>query len=334
MAILRHIRIPSIAPHFPPYALAVELQSHLQKRLLEYKASVALLGPSALKPPAPPPTLISFTPAPTYTLGRRQNGPLSAAEHDRLRAPLTVQYTSPGTNKPQRRNYEPDVVNAPRGGLATYHGPGQVVFWPVIDLHSQYHRQFTVHKYACLLEKTTIAALARVTKDGLGGGIEGFTTTNPGVWVKHVPAGIRNTYPMTTGSYAEERKIAALGVHLRRHVTALGVAVNVNMPVVGPEETNPWSRIVACGLEDKSVTNIVAELYGNKGSDAEPYSQARETLQNQLSLAWADEFEERLGAQVQSTRYEDPDTEAMILAIEQRARESSAGHGLDAGHCI
>lgn len=78
------------------------------------------------------------------------------------------------------------------------------------------------------------------------------------------------------------RKIAALGIHLRRHVSSLGAAVNLDMPIVrgggntlapqnGPEEEgeriNPWARFVACGLEGKGVTCVEEELRaaGGKG---------------------------------------------------------------------
>lgn len=338
-SLLHHIRIPSHAPRFPTYALAVEIQSHLQKRLLEYKAAASLSSPSSPRPPAPPPVLVSFTPAPTYTLGRRQSSPLSPAEEERLRAPLRLLYTDPSRpdGESHWRSYGPEVVNAPRGGLATYHGPGQVVFWPVIDLHSPYHRHFTVRDYACLLEKTTIAALARVTgrEGGSDGEITGFTTENPGVWVRHSSRGLRSVDSSLTESsaqpYAEERKIAALGVHLRRHVTGLGVAVNVSMPVSGPEETNPWSRITACGLEDKGVTNMVTELFGTRPGE-QPGPDAGYQLQDELRKAWADEFEERLGATSEAGEYKDRETEAMILALEEQAKGAGVRCEWNSGH--
>lgn len=318
MMLLHHIRLPSAAPGFPSYKRVAELQTYLQRRLLEHKAAVAAANPRTRSPslPAPPPTLISFTPAPTYTLGRRQHAaPLSPAEEQRLRAPLRVRVSE--AQPP--RSYAPEVVNAPRGGLATYHGPGQLVFWPVIDLHSPHYRHFTVRDYACLLEKTTKAALALVTKRR-SAEIQGFTTSNPGVWVRHSPTGLLNTADgAPTGAEAEERKIAALGVHLRRHVTGLGVAINVNMPVSGPEESNPWSRIVACGLEDKGVTNVMTELYGASHDNEEhSYSSTGEQLQDELRQAWAEVFEERLRANSESLpEYKDPVLDKMISSFKQ-----------------
>ncbi|KAF7535740.1 hypothetical protein G7054_g5124 [Neopestalotiopsis clavispora] len=348
MTLLQHIRIPSTVPRFPTYALAVELQTHLQRRLLEHKAALgASSSPSSASSSssttssiAPPPSLISFTPAPTYTLGRRQVGPLAPAEAQRLRAPLRVGSSSSSQSQSQsssQRYYAPEVVSAPRGGLATYHGPGQLVFWPVIDLHSPYHRHFTVRDYACLLEKTTIAALARVTKGGGKGAaagveVKGFTTDNPGVWVRH---NHNASAAAASGVGGEDRKIAALGVHLRRHVTGLGVAVNVHMPVQGPEEINPWSRIVACGLEDKGVTNLVTELYGVNGDEEEQnsYTSAGQQLEDELRQAWADEFTERLCLKTDSPAgyTEDAALSALISSFEKHAQGLDSGHSFNAG---
>ncbi|KAI2604879.1 uncharacterized protein GGS25DRAFT_524374 [Hypoxylon fragiforme] len=269
---LRHIAIPSCSRSrtsllYPTYALATRVQSKLQQGLLAWKAGAS--DPhhqhhpqQHLRSTPPLPTLLSFTPAPTYTLGRRQTEPLSEPEVARLRAPLTVYSTDTTT-----RAFVPELLHAPRGGLTTYHGPGQVVLWPVIDLRSPLHTHFTVRDYTCLLEKTTIATLGRLYQ------ITGFTTSNPGVWVR------------ADGDGREERKISALGVHLRRHVTGLGVAINFGMPVTGPESVNPWARIVACGLGDKTVTSVAAHL------DLSPLTVRAEDI----ALAWADEFATRLG---------------------------------------
>ncbi|OTA97557.1 hypothetical protein M434DRAFT_48274, partial [Hypoxylon sp. CO27-5] len=212
--------------------------------------------------PPPPPTLISFTPAPTYTLGRRQTEPLSANELARLRAPLCV----------DAYVFTPEVLHAPRGGLTTYHGPGQVVLWPVIDLRSPLHEHFSVRDYVCLLEKTTIATLRELYN------INGFTTSNPGVWV-------REKTEADQGGEEEEKKIAALGVHLRRHITGLGVAINFGMPVDGPEFVNPWARIVACGLGEKGVTTVAKHL-----DDPVRVRNAGE----EIASMWAAQFASRL----------------------------------------
>ncbi|CAJ2504416.1 Uu.00g118100.m01.CDS01 [Anthostomella pinea] len=285
---LRHIRLlPSLNqsaashPSYPSYALATRIQTQLQLDLLSWKAQ-----PPSTRGPPPPPTLLSFTPAPTYTFGRRQTEPLAAAELERLRAPLrTGEWrggrggAGAGGNNEGAPWFTPITTHAPRGGLTTYHGPGQVVFWPVIDLRAPTYAPLTVRDYACLLEKTTIATLGRRPW-----GLRGFTTGNPGVWVRHGES--RAEWNTTKENENDERKIAALGVHLRRHVTSLGVAINVNVPVTGPEDANPWARIVACGLGDKGVTSIAHEL-----RDYEQHALSEETLARQ----WAAEFAQHLG---------------------------------------
>ncbi|KAI0008175.1 hypothetical protein F4779DRAFT_460943 [Xylariaceae sp. FL0662B] len=299
---LRHIALPSwplqSPPRFPSYALATRVQSKLQQDLLAWKAASASATASSTspRPAAPLPTLLSFTPSPTYTLGRRQTAPLTAAEVARLQAPLQLAYpgcpaaTTPTTTSTTINGSSssssgsgfaltPCIARAPRGGLATYHGPGQVVLWPVVDLRSPYHAHFSVRDYACLLERTTIAALARF-------GIAGFTTANPGVWVRS---------PSSPSSSAGERKIAALGVHLRRHVTGLGVAVNWGMPVAGPDDVNPWGRIDACGLGDKGVTSVAEEV-----EEEVEERGARESMPRygeMIASLWASEFASRLKLQ-------------------------------------
>ncbi|KAK7915027.1 octanoyltransferase [Apiospora marii] len=290
---LQHIHIPGFTNRLPSYALAVAIQSKLQQRLLDYKAAVAAAateGDARPLPPPPPPTILSFTPAPTYTLGRRQTTPLSPDEaallqgrldiywhkhyktHKRLNIGDEANQISEGRTADHGHNHAcfyPAIHNAPRGGLTTYHGPGQVVFWPVLDLKSPLHRHFSVRDYACLLEKTTIASIAEAASASLPSfppdavrqkQVQGFTTENPGVWVRRHWVDGDDEADGHPGPEGEERKIAALGVHLRRHVTGLGVAVNCSMPVRGVRAYNPWERIVACGLEGKRVTSLAYEL--------------------------------------------------------------------------
>jgi lipoyl(octanoyl) transferase len=124
-----------------------------------------------------------------------------------------------------------------------------------------------VRSYARLLESTTAATLRRFDAR-----LEGFTTDDPGVWVAQ-----------HSGDIA---KIAALGVHLRRHVSALGVAINVDMPGSedGDEIDNPWARFVPCGLEGKAVTSIAREV---KSVVPTP---------EQVASVWAEEFARGIGA--------------------------------------
>ncbi|KAJ4422372.1 hypothetical protein N0V82_002927, partial [Gnomoniopsis sp. IMI 355080] len=245
---LRHIHISSSSAsgRFPSYKTAAAVQELLRRRLLDFKDAEAVSS----HPRTPPqPTLISFTPQPTYTLGRRQASPssssssssssLSAAAIARLKAPLHIPSHSSKPlpalgNVPTQEEdttpapdghftFHPTVLTSPRGGLATYHGPGQVVLWPVMAINSPTpsslgYKPFTVRCYSRLLESTTIGLLRRLF------GLSAFTTDDPGVWVGDDDGGGRRGENV--------RKIAALGIHLRRHVSSLGAAVNLDMPIV------------------------------------------------------------------------------------------------------
>ncbi|KAL2181111.1 uncharacterized protein P884DRAFT_191775 [Thermothelomyces heterothallicus CBS 202.75] len=168
---LRHLHLPSIHPHYVPYSLASRVQEHLRRQHLDFKD-----GSSTAQPP---PALISFTPSPIFTLGRRQTAPPTPSEAARLTAPLHVPSPSPSPDGGGGgASFRPRLVHSPRGGLTTYHGPGQIVLWPVLDLRSPRHRNYTVKCYARLLESTTIATLRALF------GIRAFTTDDPGVWTK------------------------------------------------------------------------------------------------------------------------------------------------------
>lgn len=120
-----------------------------------------------------------------------------------------------------------------RGGDITYHGPGQLVAYPILDLD----QFFTdVHKYVRYLEEVVIKTIGDFGI--IGGRIKDFT----GVWVD-----IESAKP---------RKICAIGVHLSRWVTLHGLALNVNT------DLNYFDYIIPCGIqaEDKSVTSMEKEL--------------------------------------------------------------------------
>ncbi|KAI1343440.1 hypothetical protein F5Y15DRAFT_412228 [Xylariaceae sp. FL0016] len=335
---LRHISLPYHASNagYPTYALATAIQTKLQQDLLSWKARASS---SPHRDPAPPPTLLSFTPAPTYTLGRRQTAaPLAEAEIQRLRAPLEIPPTHDiDISSSRTRVFRPAVARAPRGGLATYHGPGQTVLWPVLDLHSDLHRRFSVRDYACLLEKTTIAALARW-------GLRAHTTDNPGVWVRTSRRGRHGTGVEGKGEVEVEekveRKIAALGVHLRRHVTGLGVAVNWRMDTNGAEGANPWARINACGLGpgERGTTSIWEELVGQGlglgadggGDGVRSELPERPVLTGgaapiSLDQLWAQEFARRLGV-----GYDVEAREEIGLEASHHAELQRSAPGLDA----
>ncbi len=121
---------------------------------------------------------------------------------------------------------EAEFVPVDRGGDITYHGPGQVVGYPIMDLD----RHFTdIHKYLRYLEEVLIRTLAQYELEA--GRAEGQT----GVWLKN-------------------RKIAAMGIRSSRWVTMHGFALNVST------DMDYFSHIVPCGIQDKHVTSLQREL--------------------------------------------------------------------------
>jgi lipoyl(octanoyl) transferase len=124
---------------------------------------------------------------------------------------------------------EVDVVETDRGGKSTFHGPGQLVCYPILDLN-RHGRD--LRRYCRDLEETAIRTLAAFEIEA--GRIDGLT----GVWLTAPP-----------------RKICSIGVHVSRWVTTHGYALNVDLD---PAPFTTW--ITACGLEDASFTTMAREL--------------------------------------------------------------------------
>jgi lipoyl(octanoyl) transferase len=118
-----------------------------------------------------------------------------------------------------------------RGGDITYHGPGQIVVYPVVDLENFFT---DIHRYMRLLEESVIQTL---NEFGIASGrIPGLT----GVWLE-------------PENHINARKICALGVKTSRWVTLHGLAFNVNT------DLHYFDYIVPCGIEDKTVTSLKKE---------------------------------------------------------------------------
>ncbi|MDG1279438.1 MAG: lipoyl(octanoyl) transferase LipB [Algoriphagus sp.] len=119
-----------------------------------------------------------------------------------------------------------------RGGDITYHGPGQLVGYPILDLDNFFT---DIHKYLRLLEESIILTLGEY---GITAGrIDGLT----GVWLDHI-------------AQINPRKICAMGVKSSRWVTMHGFAFNVN------SDLSYFGHIIPCGIDDKAVTSLEAEL--------------------------------------------------------------------------
>jgi lipoyl(octanoyl) transferase len=202
-----------------PYLEAWELQRSLGRQVLAGEI---------------PDTVLLLEHPPVITLGRR-------AEAGELHVPE-------GTVV--------EIVETDRGGKSTYHGPGQLVCYPILDLtrHGQ-----DVKRYCRDLEEALIRTIAALGVEATR--IEGLT----GIWLEHatrpeitrddagdslnlVPAHgrPRRSYPA---------KIASIGVHIAKWVTTHGYALNVDLD---PAPFTEW--ITACGLEDTAFTTAAREL--------------------------------------------------------------------------
>jgi lipoyl(octanoyl) transferase len=159
-----------------------------------------------------PDTVILLEHPPVVTVGRR-------TEHEReLHVPSDA---------------DVEIAETDRGGKSTFHGPGQLVCYPVLDLN---HHGKDVRKYVRDLEETLLRTLAAFGLDGRR--IEGLT----GVW-------------LPPGGGQGPRKIASIGVRVSRWVTTHGYALNVDLD---PAPFTEW--ITACGLEDAAFTTMAREL--------------------------------------------------------------------------
>ena len=178
--------------------------------VVEYREAHALQERvrAARQAGAIPDTLLLLEHPPVYTRGRRsQEGELGMGE---------AWYRARGI----------DIVDVDRGGKVTYHGPGQLVGYPIVAVED-------VMEYVATLERAIVAALADEGIAARGRSHEGIAWT--GVWVA-------------------ERKLASIGLHVSQGVAKHGFAINVD------NDLDPFDWIVPCGLPEVRMTSIAAEL--------------------------------------------------------------------------
>lgn len=192
------------------YTASDAVQQRLCRRLLDVK-NLSEIRPAN----APSMAIIGYEMHPTYTFGRRQRG---KQPPDLL------------------RHLENDcrgaaVIETLRGGFATFHGPGQLVLYPVLDLQKLGIR---IRDYICILEKSIMSTLKQhygiSTEQRVGAGLNG-------VWIK-----------------GQDQKVASVGVHVRRNVTTHGLALNVDMDPFW------FQQIVPCNLSNVDMTSAKDHL--------------------------------------------------------------------------
>jgi lipoyl(octanoyl) transferase len=185
----------------PAYLLNLEETPYLEAWDLQR----SLAG--AVSQAAIPDTVVLLEHSPVVTLGRRTDG-------GEIHVPPDA---------------EVEVVETDRGGKSTFHGPGQLVCYPIFDLN-RHGRD--VKRYCRDLEEAVIRTVRAFDIEATR--IEGLT----GVWLESPP-----------------RKIASIGVHISRWITTHGYALNVDLD---PAPFTEW--ITACGLEDAAFTTMAKEV--------------------------------------------------------------------------
>ena len=148
-----------------------------------------------------------------------------------------------------------EVVDTDRGGRVTYHGPGQLVAYPIVSLQPY---GGDVHEFVRRMERVMIGALADA---GVGAGtVEGLT----GVWTSSgdaPPEGATAESVAADVATGTLRKIGSIGIHVSRGVTTHGLAVNVN------NDLQPFEWIVPCGIEGCRMTSLSRELGAEQDMD-------------------------------------------------------------------
>ncbi|HEX8155750.1 MAG TPA: lipoyl(octanoyl) transferase LipB [Solirubrobacteraceae bacterium] len=206
-----------------------------QLPIIEYREALVLQERvrAARQAGAIPDTLLLLEHPPVYTRGRRSAaGELPMGE---------AWYAGQGI----------DVIDSDRGGRVTYHGPGQLVGYPIMRIDD-------VIAYLRTIERAIIAALA-----------------DSGIFGRARPA----DGPDFTGVWSGERKIASIGVHVSRGVTTHGFAINVE------NDLQPFEWVVPCGLSGVQMTSVTKEL----GAGAE--APALQAVRDDVARRFAESFQ-------------------------------------------
>ncbi len=203
-----------------PYEQARQAQLRLQERRQRDEVPDLLL-------------LLEHTPV--YTRGRRS----------------TPEELPMGREWYERQGIE--VRDTDRGGRVTYHGPGQLVAYPIVSLRPYGD---DVHAYVRRLERTMIGTLAEHGVEAEV--VDGLT----GVWVPGRQPERTSSRIAGANAFGQRRKIGSIGVHVSRGVTTHGLAVNVD------NDLQPFEWIVPCGIEGVAMTSLARELGAEQGLGA------------------------------------------------------------------
>ena len=202
------------------YKAAWDYQEEIQQKVVSQKTANRVLPEEEQKPTQ---NYLLFVEHPhVYTQGKSGN------ENNLL------------ANETVLQNINAAYYKINRGGDITYHGPGQLVVYPILDLENFYT---DIYKYLRMLEEAVILTLAEYHITA------GRSEKETGVW-------------LDAGIPARARKICAIGVHCSRWVTKHGIGFNVNT------DLSYFNHIIPCGIAGKQVTSMQKEL-GKKVEPAE-----------------------------------------------------------------
>ncbi|RKP15088.1 hypothetical protein BJ684DRAFT_7578 [Piptocephalis cylindrospora] len=231
------------------YTKALRLQEALVTRRIErIKAGGAEMGTDLL---------LLLQHPPTYTTGRRFLGKTDPEEKRRL------------------ESLGAEFIETPRGGLTTFHGPGQLVGYPILSLPSY---KLGVRAYVEKVEQVLIDVCSDFK-------IKASTSPDTGVWVK-------------------EDKVAAMGIQVRRHVTSHGFALNCNV------DLGWYNHIVPCGLVGKGVTSLTKEIMKRDGDEGAQVIQVDQALPKVLSR-----FGQHFGQKILAVSDVDPSLDAFTEEV-------------------
>ncbi|MDP2711871.1 MAG: lipoyl(octanoyl) transferase LipB [Solirubrobacteraceae bacterium] len=204
--------------------------------VIEYRAALALQERvrSARQENRVPDTLLALEHPRVYTRGRRS---------DPSELPLGEDWY---------RDQGIDIVDTARGGKLTYHGPGQLVGYPIMRIDD-------VVAYLRTMERAIVGALGEI-------GVSARSRPDEG--------------PDYTGVWIAERKIASIGVHVARGVTTHGFAINVD------NDLEPFGWVVACGLGGVQMTSVAVELAADAGGAAGSLHAVRERVTAHFAAAY------------------------------------------------
>ena len=199
-----------------PYAEAFSLQKRLQQEVIEARARGASLGHLVLVEHHPP----------VITISRRKTARRHLVATDEQLAGAGV-----------------EIAETDRGGDITYHGPGQLVVYPILDLNAL---RLRIHSYMRFLEQIVIDTLVEF---GIQGQRDKCAT---GVWVGGGTT--EESHGLESVGVGKPQKICAMGVRVSRWVSMHGLALNVTTNL------DHFDLIVPCGLVGRTVTNMQQKL--------------------------------------------------------------------------